>query len=94
MIPTKGQALPPRRVYPLNIIFWQCAGFLIGGLLPGAVLAPIFSCMLPHITSEQDIYRWFWTAGLISPVTAIIGGFMGSIIGLSDKISPFSGIKR
>jgi|SRR5581483_8446919 len=89
MIPGNGQPLEPRRVYLTNVIFWQCAGYLIGGLMPGAALAPIFRYGLPRNPSEQDIYWWFWTAGLTSPVTALIGGIVGSIVGFRDKTLPW-----
>ena len=84
-----GQPLPHHWVHPINVIFWQVAGFLIGGLLPGAVLAFIYPYVLPASPSENDVMKPLVVAGLISFATAFVGGLVGSVVGFRDKTLPW-----
>jgi hypothetical protein len=91
MTSSNGQPLPSRRGHLVNVIFWQCAGYLIGASLPGAVLALIYPHVLPADPSERDVMRPLWVAGLISPATALVGGIIGSIVGFRDRTLPWRG---
>ena len=59
-----------------NILFWQAAGLLIGGLTPTSVL---FFC------PDDGFLDWFWLAAAVAPLTAILGGALGTVIGICDR---------
>jgi hypothetical protein len=89
MASTEGDPLPPGRVYLSNVLFWQCAGHLIGGLLPGAVLGLVGPYLLPSNPSEDDVMKCLLGTALLSLPTAFIGGLIGAVVGFRDRSPPW-----
>ncbi|HEY7427037.1 MAG TPA: hypothetical protein VH682_22570 [Gemmataceae bacterium] len=69
------------RIRWANVLFWQASGLTIGGLIPTSLLV-----FLPDPTIE----RLLWMALNFVPFSAVIGGIVGTVIGIGDK-SPVLG---
>jgi hypothetical protein len=64
------------RIRWANVLCWQASGFVIGGLIPTSLFV-----FLPDPTIE----RLLWMALNFVPFSAVIGGIVGTVIGIGDK---------
>jgi hypothetical protein len=80
MRPTADRASAP--ISLVNIMFWQVSGLVIGGLTPTSVLA--------FFSMDFIAQRFLVVAMFLAPATAILGGVVGTIIGICDR-RPFGG---
>jgi hypothetical protein len=75
---------PPTPPSLANVFLWQIAGLAIGGLIPTSALA-----LLPDswvgIMPNGDWSPAVSVAFLLAPSTAVIGGIVGTIIGIYDR---------
>ena len=78
----QGTANKPVRL--VNVFFWQLAGIVIGGLIPSATIG-----IAARYYDQLEPFGWIWLAVMVGFVTGAIGGTIGTLIGLRDRISPF-----
>ena len=83
---------PPRPLSLVNVVFWQISGLIIGSLIPTSTLAFLPASWLV-LVPDGRWSGWVWGALGFVPLTATIGGVVGTIIGASDR-NPALGFRR
>jgi hypothetical protein len=78
----KGAPSPP--VSLVNVFLWQTAGLAIGGLIPTSVLALLPDSWVGIMPNGQSSLA-VSVALFLAPSTAVIGGIVGTIIGVYDR---------
>ena len=72
------QLTPPAQLKLADLLFWQVAGMAIGGLT-----LPIAAA---YAAPEGSVEQWFWFAVGASPLTAVVGGMIGTVIGIGRSL--------
>ena len=88
-MPTAPATSAPHRPLSLvNVVFWQVAGLVIGGLIPTSALAFLPADWLV-VAPDGQWSVCVWGALCLAPFTVAVGGIVGTFIGVSDRDSPF-----
>jgi hypothetical protein len=75
--------LPPAPVRLMNVVFWQLAGIVTGGLLVAATIGVYASYF-----TQAAIETWILLAILAAIPAAALGGAVGTLIGIYDRREP------